>query len=92
MLMRLYVSIPRYCFHYSDVIMSTMASRITSLMVVYTTVYAGVDQRKHQSSASLAFVRKNHRWTVNSSHKEPVTRKLLHLSTTNDSQNTHDYF
>ena len=47
--------------HYIDVIMATMASQITSLTVVYSTVYSGVDQRKHQSSASLAFVRGVHR-------------------------------
>ena len=40
-----------------DVIMSAMASQITSLTIVYSIVYSGVDQRKHQSSASLAFVR-----------------------------------
>ena len=48
-------------FHYIDVIMTTMASQITSLMVVYSIVYSGTDQRKHQSSASLAFVRGIHR-------------------------------
>ena len=42
---------------YSDVIMSPMASQITSLTSVYSTVYSGADQRKHQHSASLAFVR-----------------------------------
>ena len=42
--------------HYNDVIMTVMASEITSLMVVYSTVYSGTDQRKHQSSASLSFV------------------------------------
>ena len=42
--------------HYNDVIMSSLASQITSLANVYTTVYSGADQRKHQSSASLAFV------------------------------------
>ena len=47
--------------HYSDVIMNTMASQITSLTIVYSTVYSGADQRKHQSSASLAFVRGIHR-------------------------------
>ena len=36
--------------------MTTMASQITSLTVVYSTVYLDADQRKHQSSASLAFV------------------------------------
>ena len=45
-----------YLLHYSDVIMSTIASQITSLTIVYSTVYSGADQRKHQSSASLAFV------------------------------------
>ena len=43
--------------HYSEVIMGTMASQTTSLTIVYTTVYSGADQGKHQSSASLAFVR-----------------------------------
>ena len=40
--------------HYSDVIMKAMASQITSLTSVYLTVYSGTDQRKYQSSASLA--------------------------------------
>ena len=48
-------------FHYIDVTMTTMVSQITSLTVVYSIVYSGVDQRKHQSSASLAFVRGIHR-------------------------------
>ena len=63
--------------HYCDVIMSTMASQITSLAIVYSTVYSGSDQRKHQSSASLAFVRGIRRWLVNSPHKGPVTRKMF---------------
>ena len=46
----------RLSHHYGDVLMGAMASRITSLAIVYSTVYAGTDQRKHQSSASLAFV------------------------------------
>ena len=37
----------------------------------------GADQKKHQSSASLAFVRGIHRWPVNSPHKGPVTRKMF---------------
>ena len=51
-------------YHYDDVIMSAIASQITSLAIVYSTVYSDVDQRKHQSSASLAFVRgiHRHRW------------------------------
>ena len=64
-------------FHYNDVIMGAMASHITSLTIVYSTVYSGADERKHQSSASLAFVRGSHRWPVNSPHKWPVTRKMF---------------
>ena len=63
--------------HYSDVTMGTIASQITSLTIVYSTVYSGADQRKHQSSASLAFVRGIHRGPVNSLHKWPVTRKMF---------------
>ena len=65
--------------HYNDAIMGTMASQITSLTIVYSTVYSDADQRKHQSSASLAFVRGIHRGPVNSPHKWPVTR--FHLMT-----------
>ena len=54
-----------------------MASQITSLAIVYSTVYSDADQRKHQSSASLAFVRGIHRWPMNSPHKRPVTRKMF---------------
>ena len=63
--------------HYNDVIMRTMASQITSLMIAFSAVYSGTDQRKHQSSASPAFVRGIHRWPVNSPHKGPVTRKMF---------------
>ena len=37
----------------------------------------GADERKHQSSASPAFVRGIHRWLVNSPHKGPVMRKMF---------------
>ena len=57
--------------------MGAMASQITSLSIVYSDVYSGVDQRKYQSSASLPFVRGIHRWPVNSPHKWPVTRKMF---------------
>ena len=63
--------------HYNDVILSAMASQITSSTIVCSTVYSGADQRKHQSSASLAFVRGNHRRPVNSPHKRPVTPKMF---------------
>ena len=54
-----------------------MASQITSFTIVYSTAYSGADQRKHQSSASLAFVRGIHRLPVNSPHKGPVTQKMF---------------
>ena len=58
--------------YYSNVIMSVMASQITSLTIVYSIVYSGADHRKHQSSALL--------WSpVNSPHKGPVTRKMFPL-------------
>ena len=63
--------------HYDDVIMGTIASQITSLTSVYSTVYSGADQSKHQSSTSLAFVWGIHRGPVNSPHKWPVTRKMF---------------
>ena len=70
-----------YCMliatHYNDVIMGAMASQIISLRIVYSNVYSGADGRKHQSFASLAFVRGIHRWPVNSPHKWPVTRKMF---------------
>ena len=65
------------CDHYYDVIMDAMPSQITSLTIVCSAVYSDADQRKHQSSASLAFVRWIHRWPVNSPHKGPVTRKMF---------------
>ena len=64
-------------FHYDDVIMSAIASQITSLTIVYSTIYPSADQSKHQSSASLAFVWGIHRRPVNSPHKWPVTRKMF---------------
>ena len=66
-----------YHNHYSDVIMGTLTSQITSLTIVYSTVYSGADQRKHQSSASLALVRGITWWPVNSPHKVPVARKMF---------------
>ena len=59
------------CHHYTDVIVGAIASQITSLIIVYSTVYSGANKRTHQSSASLAFV------PVNSPHKWPVTRKMV---------------
>ena len=57
--------------------MGGIASQITSLTIVYSIVYSDADQRKHQSSASLAFVRGIHRVPGNFPHKWPVTRKMF---------------
>ena len=65
--------------NYDGVIMGAMASQITSLTIVYSTVYSVADQRKHQSFESLAFVRGIHRGPVNSPHKWPVTREMFPL-------------
>ena len=61
--------------HYNDVIMTETVSQITGVWIVYPNVRSDADQRRHQSSASLAFVRGIHRWPVNSPHKGQVTRK-----------------
>ena len=57
--------------------MGAVVSQITSLTIVYSTVFSDADQRKHQSSALLAFVRGILRWPVNFPHKWPVTRKMF---------------
>ena len=63
--------------HYNGVIIGAIASQITSLTIVYSSVYSDADQRKHQSSAWLAFVQGIHRGPVNSPHKWPVTWKMF---------------
>ena len=70
-----------YSKHYYDVIMTTMASQVTSPMVVYSTVYSDADQRKHQSSASLAFVWGIHwdRWIPRTNGQ--LRGKCFHLMT-----------
>ena len=66
---------------YIDVIMTTIASQITSLTVVYSTVHSDVDQRKHQSSASLAFVWGIHRDRWIPRTKGQLRGKCFHLMT-----------
>ena len=70
-----------YWLNYIDVIMTTMASQITGLTVVYSTVYSDADQRKHQSSVSLAFVWgiHRHRWIPRT--KGQLRGKCFHLMT-----------
>ena len=72
-----YASKPVLLLHYNDVIMGLIASQIASLAIVYLTVYSDADQRKHQRSASLAFVRGIHQGPVNSPHEWPETRKMF---------------
>ena len=67
--------------------MSEMSSRIPGVSIVYSIVCSGADQRKHQCSSSLAFVRGIHRWPVNSPHKGPATRKMFPFD---DVNTTHD--
>ena len=67
--------------HYDDVIMTTIASQITSLTSVYSTVYSDADQRKHQSSASLAFVWGIHRDRWIPRTKGQLRGKCFHLMT-----------
>ena len=82
--------VKQFC-HCSDFIMSAMASQITSVSIVCLTVCPGADQRKHQSSASLAFVRGVHRWSVDSPHKGPVTWIFFHLMTSSCHKNPSFY-
>ena len=70
-------SISELLVHYNDVIMSAIPSHMTRLTIVHSIVYSDADQRKHQSCASLAFVRGIHRGPVNSPHKWPVTRNMF---------------
>ena len=63
--------------NYCDVIMGAAASQITSLTIVYSTVYSDADQRNYQSSASLPFVQGIHREPLKSPHKGPVTREMF---------------
>ena len=65
--------------HYGDVIMRSIASKITGVSIVCLTVCSGADQRKHRSYASLAFVMGIHRSPVDSPHKGLVTRKKISL-------------
>ena len=66
-----------FSMHYNEVVIGVIASQITSLTIVYSIVYSDADQRKYQSSASLAFVRWIHRGPMNSPHKWSVTRNMF---------------
>ena len=71
-LCQLFGSLEKRSSHHSDVIISAMASQIIGVWLVCSTVcLSGTDQRKYQSSASLAFVRAIHRWPVDFPHRGP---------------------
>ena len=57
--------------------MSTIASQITSLTVVYSSVYSDVDQRKTSKLRVTGLCVANSPGPVNSPHKWPVTRKMF---------------
>ena len=67
--------------HYNDVIMGAKASQITSLTIVYSIVCSDADQRKHQSSALLAFVWVIHRGRCIPRTNGQLRRKCLHFMT-----------
>ena len=83
---QLYAVYPCTYYHCNDVIVSAMASQATNFTIVYLTVYSGADQRKHESSTSLAFVREIHRWPVNSRTKGQQRGKCFHLMTSSCSK------
>ena len=58
-------------YRYSDVIMGTIGSQITSLAIVYSTVYSGADKKNIKAPRHWRL------WPMNSPHKWPVTRKML---------------
>ena len=62
---------------YCDVIMRAIASQIAGVLIVCSNFCSGADQRKHQNSAPLAFVRGIHRWPVDYPHWGRVTRKIF---------------
>ena len=76
------------CYHYIDVIRATMASQITSLTIVYSIVHSDADQRKHQSSVSLAFVWGIHRDRWIPRTKGQLRGKCFHLMTSSWSRKT----
>ena len=73
--------------HYHDVIMDPIASQITSLTIVYSIVYSDADERKHQSSASLAFVWGIHRDRWIPRTKGQLRGKCFHLMTSSWDEN-----
>ena len=74
------IPVRRY-LHYNDVIMSTMASQVTSLAIVYSAVYSGTVEKTSNLCVTGLCARRIHRWPVNYPHKGSVTRKCNHFMT-----------
>ena len=74
---RYIIYMPPKTLHYTDVIISTTVSQITGVSIVCSAVCSCGDQRKHEISATLVFVKGIHRWPVDSPRKGPVTRKMF---------------
>ena len=71
---------PLPCTHYGDDIMGTVASQITSLTIVYSTVWSDADQRKHKGFALLAFVRGKHTLHYNNVIMIAMASKIIGLT------------
>ena len=69
--------LPKLVAPYSDLIMNVMASQITGISIVCSTVCSDTDQRIYQSSVSRTFVRWIHWWPVDFPHKGPVMCKMF---------------
>ena len=66
------------CTHYIDVIMRAMASQITGVTIVYVAfIHAQIKENIKARRYWPLFVRWIHRWAINYSHKEPLTRKMF---------------
>ena len=66
----------KYDFHYNDVIMCAIASQITSLTIVFSTIYSDADQGNLKLRVTGLCVG-NSPGPVNSPHKWPVTREMF---------------
>ena len=73
----LFTNILHICLHYNGVIMPAIASQITSLTIVYSTVYPRHRSKKISKLRATGLCARNHWWPVNSPHKGPVTRKMF---------------
>ena len=69
--------VEKWCKHYTDVIMGAIASQITSLTIVYPTVFFRRRSKKTSKLRVTGLCERSSPVTVNSPHKWPVTRKMF---------------